>query len=226
MGWHDVLQEANLASNSPTRDPLTTKYTATLLTPGNVRNMGSLSRNNSRNLDVDKPLLVLAVDGVLAPRRQPRDDESWGDWQPVPGAQVHVPVSPAMGAALALLKADRVFCSEWGTRADLLSEALVWGPTTALRRELPSRWWWKLDAVRAFLGARPRRPLVWVDSELSSHPEVAGWVLRSRVPSLLISPDPRSGLTRADVELVAAFCDEHNSSLHDVESEGSTLGGH
>ena len=209
MGWQDVLHEANLASSRPASEPHATKYTATMLTPGNVRPGASMSRNVYAGTEASQVLLVLGVDGVLAPRRKPSSALAWDDWQPVPGAQVHVPVSPAMGAALAGLDAERVFCSEWGTRATLLSEALGWGDTQALRRELPSRWWWKLDAVRAFLGARPRRPLAWVDSELSTHPEVAGWVLRAGVPSLLISPDPRVGLSASDVELLSAFCSEN-----------------
>lgn len=212
MGWQDVLHEANLASNNPASVPQTTKYTTTMLTSGNVRDQLQLSRSTARSPQDESPLLVLGVDGVLAPRRQPRSDDQWGDWRPVPGAQVRIPISPSMGQALAALPAERVFCSEWGTRADLLAEALGWGETKALRRELPSRWWWKLDALRAHLGARPRRPLAWVDAELSQHPEVAGWVLRAGVPSLLISPDPRTGLTASDIELLAAFCAENSYS--------------
>lgn len=167
------------------------------------------------------PLIILDVDGVLSPLRSMRRESTWGDWGTCPGAQVRVPVSEAMGRALGQLPGEIVLCSDWGTRASVVSEALGWGEVPALRRELPSRWWWKLDAVRAFLGARPRRPIAWVDDELRNHPEAAAWMMRAGVPALLLSPDPREGVTPEDVDRLMAFCrDCREPSTHALEIAG------
>lgn len=155
----------------------------------------------------------------MAPLRQMQDTDTWGDWRPAPGAQVRVPISPAMGEALAQIPGELVFCTDWGSRSAIVAEALGWQEVPALRRELPSRWWWKLDAVRAFLGARPRRPIAWVDDELRQHPEAAAWMMRAGVPALLLSPDPRQGVTPEDVERLMAFCRDC-SSTHSVEIAG------
>lgn len=169
--------------------------------------------STTRRDPATNPLIILDVDGVLSPLRALDSGATWGDWDTCPGAQVRVPVSPSMGRALASLPGEIVLCSDWGSRASVVSEALGWGEVPALRRELPSRWWWKLDAVRAFLGARPRRPIAWVDDELRNHPEAAAWMMRAGVPALLLSPDPREGVTPDDVERLAAFCRDCTSSL-------------
>jgi hypothetical protein len=135
-----------------------------------------------------------------------KPSDSWGDWSPAPGAQVRVPVSRAMGHAISQIPGELVFCSDWGSRSSVVAEALGLDDVFALRRELPSRWWWKLDAVRAFLGSRPRRPIAWVDDELRQHPEAAAWMMRAGVPALLLSPDPREGLTGEDIDRLIAFC--------------------
>ena len=178
-----------------------------------VPDLGSAARGASKGFEsVSVPLLIVGVDGVLAPLRAMTHEDTWGDWRAAGGVGVRVPVSPLMGASLKNLPAKIVVCSDWGSRADILSEELGWDGVEALRRELPSRWWWKLDAVRAFLGARPRRPIAWVDDELRDHPEAAAWLMRAGVPALLLSTDPKVGITPSDVERLATFCTENSSS--------------
>ena len=174
---------------------------------------GSVARGTSKSFEsVSVPLLIVGVDGVLAPLRAMSQGDTWGDWRAAGGVGVRVPVSPLMGSSLKSLPAKIVVCSDWGSRAEILSEELGWDGVEALRRELPSRWWWKLDAVRAFLGARPRRPIAWVDDELRDHPEAAAWLMRAGVPALLLSPNPKVGITPSDVERLQTFCSENSSS--------------
>jgi hypothetical protein len=155
------------------------------------------------------PLIVLGVDGVLSPARFPTKD-AWRDWAPLPGAQVHVPYSLAQGEAVADLPGEVVLCSSWGTRAQLFIDAYGWDATWSLRRQMPSRWWWKLEAMRMFLGSRPQRPVVWVDSALDEHPEVTNWSRRAHFDTLLISTDRRLGLQASDVDRILKFCAKHN----------------
>jgi hypothetical protein len=165
------------------------------------------------------PLIVLGVDGVLSPARFPYKD-SWQDWAPLPGAQVHVPYSLSQGKAVADLPGEVVLCSSWGTRAQLFIDAYGWDATWSLRRQMPSRWWWKLEAMRMFLGSRPQRPVVWVDSALEEHPEVTNWSRRAHFDTLLISTDRRLGLQAGDVDRILEFCADHTQQ---VEKELSSM---
>lgn len=174
------------------------------------------ARTDSHKVDPSTvPLVIMGIDGVLAPLKAMHASDTWGDWAPAPGAQVRVPVSRSMGFAISQIPGELVFCSDWGSRSSVVAEALGLDDVFSLRRELPSRWWWKLDAVRAFLGSRPRRPIAWVDDELRQHPEAAAWMMRAGVPALLLSPDPREGLTADDIDRLNAFCRDcsHSSSL-------------
>ena len=158
------------------------------------------------------PLIVVGIDGTLAPLRLPSDD-TWGDWTLLPGAQVSVPFSLSLGSALRDLPGEVVFCSDWGTRSDLFTDAYDWRDVWSLRRQAPSRWWWKLEAVRMFLGSRPRRPVVWFDDEFYRFPEASSWAARSSFPVLLIETDPRSGIQREMVKEAEDFC-KVNASYH------------
>jgi len=162
------------------------------------------------------PLIVLGVDGVLSPARFPFKD-SWQDWAPLPGAQVHVPYSLSQGEAVADLPGEVVLCSSWGTRAQLFIDAYGWDATWSLRRQIPSRWWWKLEAMRMFLGSRPQRPVVWVDSALAEHPEVMNWSRRAHFDTLLISTDRKVGLQAAEIDQIREFCAQHSPQAQEEE---------
>jgi hypothetical protein len=85
---------------------------------------------------------------------------------------------------------------------------------------MPSRWWWKLEAMRMFLGSRPQRPVIWVDSALEEHPEVTNWSRRAHFDTLLISTDRRLGLQAGDVDRILEFCAGHTQQ---VEKELSSM---
>lgn len=62
--------------------------------------------------------------------------------------------------------------------------------------------WWKLPAARRVLASG--RPLVWTDDDLSVYAGELG-DLGARSDTLLIGPDPYTGLSGADLDRIAAF---------------------
>lgn len=64
--------------------------------------------------------------------------------------------------------------------------------------------WWKFDVVRDLVGQAPARPLVWVDDDLAGQRGVHAW-MRGHSRSLLVAPDPRTGLTGVQVRQVALY---------------------
>lgn len=190
----------------PIHDPLDSKLQGDVFNP-----QPKFRRPYLSNPD-NGPLVVVGIDGTLAPLRNPGAD-GWGDWSPLPGAQVEVPFSRLLGEALSHLQGELVFCSDWGTRSSLFTDVYNWCDVWSLRRQSPSRWWWKLEAVRMFLGSRPRRPVVWFDDEFHRFPEASSWASRSSFPVLLLETDPRSGIQPDAVEEAATFC-EKNALFH------------
>lgn len=72
--------------------------------------------------------------------------------------------------------------------------------------------WWKYDVVSQLLSSEPERSIVWVDDDL---PRSSGVFLRwaSSQPRITaIAPDPRCGLSPADLEAVAAVLPRRNSA--------------
>jgi hypothetical protein len=64
--------------------------------------------------------------------------------------------------------------------------------------------WWKFDVVRRLVRSDPERPLVWIDDDLFGAADMAEWT-SAHAPSLLVAPDPMSGLTADDLDAVDAF---------------------
>ena len=64
--------------------------------------------------------------------------------------------------------------------------------------------WWKLDVVRRIVRTGEPRRLVWLDDDLAGQDDVRAW-MRQHTTSLLVAPDPRSGLTRAHLDAVEEF---------------------
>jgi hypothetical protein len=64
--------------------------------------------------------------------------------------------------------------------------------------------WWKLDVVRRIVRTGEPRRLVWLDDDLAGQQDVRAW-MREHTTSMLVAPDPRSGLTRAHLEAVEEF---------------------
>jgi len=64
--------------------------------------------------------------------------------------------------------------------------------------------WWKFDVVRRIVHTGGSRRIVWLDDDLAGQDDVRAW-MRQHTSSLLVAPDPRSGLTPAQLEAVEAF---------------------
>ena len=82
------------------------------------------------------------------------------------------------------------------------------GPThasvaPAARDRLTGRWW-KFDVVRRIVRTGEQRRLVWLDDDLRGQDDVRDWMHR-HTTSLLVAPDPRSGLTPAHLDAVEEF---------------------
>jgi hypothetical protein len=125
-------------------------------------------------------------------------------------------LSREQGAALAAVPAAIVWCTSWDQHAN----RCISGPL-GLPRNLPFLWGlhvdrgehpgaWKPGQLVTHLRKDPR-PFVWVDND---HPVIdTAWVLAAAaeldVPALLVTPDPKLGLTPDEIVRIADFCTSH-----------------
>jgi len=65
--------------------------------------------------------------------------------------------------------------------------------------------WWKLRAIQADLGRSGADALVWIDDQLNFEQDAQAWarILGRRV--MLVSPDPRRGISAGELAAVRAF---------------------
>lgn len=68
--------------------------------------------------------------------------------------------------------------------------------------ERPGRTWWKLPAAQRVVASG--RPLVWTDDDIAALPEQVA-DLDAHPDTLLISPDPITGLTSEHLDAIAQF---------------------
>lgn len=179
------------------------------------------------------PLLLLDVDGVLNALGRPLPD-TWPTWRTgtavALGRPYVIAYSPdAVRRLLALHEtgaAEVQWLTTWGHAANTSLRRLLSMPELAVAAtfgaEAPTAGgaaladvtpaapdaltgrWWKFDAVRQLLATWPGRRLVWLDDDLAGEPDIAAWT-RGQTDALLIAPDPRVGLTPADLDRVEAF---------------------
>lgn len=64
--------------------------------------------------------------------------------------------------------------------------------------------WWKFDVVRRLVQTAPERRLVWVDDDLAHSDAVRAW-MRAHTTSLLVAPDPFTGLVQRHLDAVERF---------------------
>lgn len=65
--------------------------------------------------------------------------------------------------------------------------------------------WWKLNAIQQDLETVPSERAVWIDDQLNFERAASAWAAFLGPRLLLISPDPRRGLSRSELESVRAF---------------------
>lgn len=159
-----------------------------------------------------RPLLLIDVDGVLNPLAvQPRGHVPPG-FTAYEFDGLRVLLSTRHGAWLTGLAGDfdLVWATSWEEDADRLIAERV-----GLPRGLPvirfdaSRTGWmdKLPDVIRFVGDRPT---AWLDDDPGPGAHV--WVAARSVPTLLVQPDHRIGLTEAHIDTLRAFAVEVRGS--------------
>ena len=154
---------------------------------------------------MDRPLLLLDVDGVLSlfgfdPARPPA-----GPFVSVDGIP-HLLSTVAAGHVTALAgDFELVWCTGWEEKADEhLPFALGLPPGLPHLRfgdALGPGRHWKLDAIDAHAG--PDRPLAWVDDAHDA--ECRAWADDRPGPTLLVTTDPAIGLTAAGRDALRAW---------------------
>lgn len=145
---------------------------------------------------MNRPLLLVDVDGVISlfgfdPARPPD-----GNFLIVDGV-AHFLSADAAGHLLKLCEwFEPAWCTGWEEKAnEYLPHALgLPGPWPYLEfagPAAPGSGHWKLEAVERYAGARP---LAWVDDGHDERTEA--WAQARGAPTLLVRPEPRTGLTR------------------------------
>ncbi len=156
---------------------------------------------------MDRPLLLLDVDGVLSVFGFDLLARPAGPLVSVDGIP-HLLSTEAAGHVLAIAADyELVWCTGWEEKADEHLPFVLGLPagTPHLRfgdAAAPGRHW-KLDAIDAF--AR-ERPLAWIDDAFN--PACHDWAQARHAPTLLVQTDPASGLTEQERELLLAWARE------------------
>ncbi|HJV98549.1 MAG TPA: HAD domain-containing protein [Arthrobacter sp.] len=65
--------------------------------------------------------------------------------------------------------------------------------------------WWKLAALQADLERGNRKRVVWIDDQLRFEREAQRWARFLGARILLVSPDPRTGISPTELDSVGAF---------------------
>jgi hypothetical protein len=155
---------------------------------------------------VDKPLLLIDIDGVISLFGFDAGRKPAGRFEVVDGI-AHF-LSATAGEHLRKLAAtfELAWCSGWEDKAnDYLPTALgLPGPLPHLTfagAPNGSGRHWKLDAIDVYAG--PERPLAWVDDD---HDErCQEWAERRPGATLLIATEPAVGLTADHVQALLAW---------------------
>jgi hypothetical protein len=154
---------------------------------------------------MDKPLLLIDVDGVISLFGFPPGQTPAGCFEMVDGV-AHL-LSAVAGEHLRTLSADYelVWCTGWEEKANEYLPVALGLPAPLPHLTFESgpphpNGHWKLAAIEAFAG--PSRPLAWVDD---AHDDAcAAWARARAAPVLLVGTEPAIGLTASHTaELIA-----------------------
>ncbi len=160
-------------------------------------------------VSVDKPALLVDIDGVISIHGWPPGEAPAGRWLTVDGI-VHFISASAAGHLQELARSFELWwCSGWEEKANehLLGPLGLAGPLPYVGFDVAPRRGgahWKLAAIDSALGAE--RPLAWVDDHLDD--ACADWARARRGPTLLVATVPERGLEQAHGQRLLAWAAE------------------
>ncbi len=150
---------------------------------------------------VNKPLLLLDVDGVLIPYAAPVAPAGFQRYRLL-GEEVLLSAQHGEWLRPLCESFQLVWATGWEHEANHLIGPILglpWLPVIEFPRNSVGRFE-KLSSLVRVVGAQP---LVWIDDELS--PAAHLWAANRVAPTLLLGSDPAVGLTREIVQAIHAF---------------------
>jgi hypothetical protein len=162
----------------------------------------------------NRATLYLDVDGVVCPFG-PTGTTPWGSaWRYTFAGMLEVAYAAELVAALNGLSLQPGLRCVWLTSWEELAPAVLC-PVTGLEG---SSWpvltadgagsgaeWWKLEAIQADVGRNTPERIIWVDDQLAFEGRAQAWARILGRRALLVSPDPRTGLSPRQLEAIRAF---------------------
>ena len=150
---------------------------------------------------MDKPLLMIDVDGVISLFDFDPANPPAGQFQLVDGIAHLLSASAGEHVRELARVFELVWCTGWEEKANVylplalgLPGILPYIPFDELGRPASARW--KLVGIEAYAG--PSRPLAWVDD--AHDDRCTEWAAARTAPTLLVSTEPAIGLTGAHVK--------------------------
>jgi hypothetical protein len=174
---------------------------------------------------VKRVSLYLDVDGVICPFG-PAGVSEWGSpWRYANAGLLSVAFARELVDALNGLAAKAGLRCVWLTSWENLApeylcpsiglNAAAWPYLTAagagaggVPGDAPVEGWWKLRAIQDDVDSYMPDAVVWIDDQLRYEEEAQAWarILGRRV--LLVSPDPRRGISPAELGAVRSFLEQ------------------
>lgn len=155
---------------------------------------------------MDRPLLLLDVDGVLNPYGTPQPPPGYTEHHMFPGEEP-VRVNPAHGSWIteAGTVLDIAWATSWNDEANqLLAPLLHIAPLPVVTMPPPP--FDPSDKIPLIAAYARERPAAWIDDLHTA--QAHDWAATRTSPTLLITADPAIGLTRNSIDHVIAWASD------------------